>query len=557
MKINKILKSIALLSLFIFFGCHDDHRSFGEIVIPTNLQMELEIIGATEENPFGDGSGQVLFSVSADNAISYKFEFGDGRTRTQNHGEYTHTFNVTGVNTFIVTLTANGTGGVKSTISTEVTVFNQFDDPVVKSLLTGDSSKKWYIASAIPAHFGVGPGPELPGNEENFFPSFYAAPANGLATCLYDDEITISLDANGLIRFEHDNAGASFVNAFFVSSQGGGGPDDQCLPVNVSGLKTISLAPADSNVPEEESTGTQMTISDEGFLNYFINQSTYEILEITENTMSVRAIAGPGSDSLAWYFIFTTNPDGTIGEPGSSELETQFNDLIWSEEFDVDGPPDPTIWNYEIGNGADQGIPGWGNQEQQYYTEDNVVVENGTLKITAKAEQFNEFNYTSSRINTLNKFGFNYGRIEVRAKMPFGGGTWPAIWMMGTNFPEIGWPFCGEIDIMEHSGNNQGVVHGTLHFPGNSGGNAVGQTTEVENVSEEFNLYTVEWDENQIIFAVNNQIYHTFQNNAELPFNDDFFIIMNVAMGGVFVGDTIDPNFVESSMEVDYIRVYQ
>lgn len=157
----------------------------------------------------------------------------------------------------------------------------------------------------------------------------------------------------------------------------------------------------------------------------------------------------------------------------------------------------------------------------------------------------------------MDKFGFNYGRIEIRAKMPFGGGTWPALWMMGTNFPDIGWPFCGEIDIMEHSGNDQDVVHGTVHFPGNSGGNAIGQTTVQEGVSEEFNNYTVEWDEDEIQFAINDQVFFTFQNNSELPFNDDFFIIMNVAMGGVFVGNTIDPNFDESTMEVDYIRVYQ
>lgn len=557
MKINKILTSIAALSLLLLVGCHDDDHSFGEVITPTNLQLEVEVVGANEEIPFGDGSGQVVFRGAANNAISYKFELGDGRTRTQNYGEYTHTFNVTGVNTFTITMIANGRGGVKSSITTEVTVFSEFDDPVTKSFLTGDSSKKWYMAAAVPDHFGVGPGPELPGQEENFFPSFFAAPPNALATCLYDDEITISLDTNNNIRFEHNNTGASFVNGFFAATQGGGGTDDQCLPLDVSGQKIISLSPADSNVPQDQTTGTQMTISDDGFLNYFINQSTYEIIEITENMMRVRAIAGPGSDSLAWYFTFTTNEDGTIGEPGSTTLETQFNDLIWAEEFDVDGAPNPEIWNYEIGNGAAQGIPGWGNQELQYYTEDNVAVENGILKITAKAETFNEFNYTSSRINTLGNFGFNYGRIEIRAKMPFGGGTWPAMWMMGTNFPEIGWPFCGEIDIMEHSGNDQGVVHGTVHFPGNSGGNAIGQTTVVDNVSDEFNLYTVEWDENQIIFAVNNEIFQTFQNNSGLPFNDDFFIILNVAMGGVFVGNTVDPNFQESTMEVDYIRVYQ
>lgn len=548
MKIIKIIKSLTLLSLFALVACHDDNHSFGEVVAPTNLQIEVDVVGADEDNPFGDGSGQVVFSASADNVVSYKFDLGDGRTRTQTHGAYTHTYNVTGVNTFTVVFIANGRGGIKSTISTEVTVFSEFDDPETKAFLVGDGEKKWYVASGEPGHLGVGP-------LDSFGPDFFAAAPNQLATCLYDDEITISLDANNNIRFEHDNADVSFVNAEFVAALGGGGPDDQCLPVDVSGLKTIGLSAADSNVPSDLSTGTQMNISDGGFMSYFINTSEYEILEITDTFMHVRAISGSTGNPLAWYFKFTTDPDG--GSEDGGELNTQFNTLVWAEEFDVDGPPNPDIWNFETGNGAAQGIPGWGNEEQQYYTEDNAVVENGVLKITAKAESINGFNYSSARLNTLGKFGFNYGRIEFRAKMPFGGGTWPALWMMGTNFPEVGWPFCGEIDVMEHSGNDQGVVHGTVHFPGNSGGNAIGQTTLVENVSEEFNLYTVEWDENHIKFAVNNQVYHTFQNNSGLPFNDDFFIIMNVAMGGVFVGNTIDPNFVESSMEVDYIRVYQ
>lgn len=544
MKIQNITKIIGALSLLIFFSCHDDDYSFGDATAPTDLQIEANVVGATEEAPFGDGSGQVEFTASATNAVSLTFEFGDGRNITQSDGNYTHSYLVSGINTFTVTLIANGRGGVKSSTSIEVTVFSEFSDPVTTSLLTGDSAKTWYVASALPGHLGVGP-------LDSFGPDFFAAPPNGLATCLYDDQITISL-VNNSIFFNHDNANVSFVNAEFVTQFGGGGNSDQCLPIDVSGEKLISLSSASGQVPADQTVGTQINIADGGFFSYFINTSSYEILELTEDYMHIRAISGSTGNPLAWYLKYTTDPDGGGGDE-EDLLETEFETLFWSEEFDVDGAPDPDTWNFEIGNGNN----GWGNQELQFYTEENAVVADGMLKITAKAEPINGFNYSSSRMTTLNKFGFQYGRVEIRAKLPTGGGTWPALWMMGTNFPEVGWPQCGEIDIMEHSGNNQNVIHGSLHFPGNFGGNAVSETTNKPGVSDEFNNYTVEWSEDRIVFAINDVVYHTFQNDGTLPFNNEFFLILNVAMGGNFVGNTVDPNFVESAMEVDYIRVYQ
>ncbi|HSI70488.1 MAG TPA: glycoside hydrolase family 16 protein, partial [Gillisia sp.] len=202
------------------------------------------------------------------------------------------------------------------------------------------------------------------------------------------------------------------------------------------------------------------------------------------------------------------------------------------------------------------GQAGWGNQEQQYYTTENSVIENGNLVITARAEERDGFNYTSSRITTEEKFQFQYGRVEARAKLPEGAGTWPAIWMLGSNFREVGWPESGEIDIMEHVGNQQDVIHGTLHYPGRSGGNADGGSLEVANVSTEFHIYTMEWSPERIVFLVDDQIVHTYANDPSSSFNQEFFLILNVAMGGTFGGD-IDPNFEESSMEVDYLRVYQ
>jgi beta-glucanase (GH16 family) len=258
-----------------------------------------------------------------------------------------------------------------------------------------------------------------------------------------------------------------------------------------------------------------------------------------------------GNDSgFAWYQILTTTPYDQQGGGGNED----FTNLIWADEFDINGAPNPENWGFDIGTGNN----GWGNAEAQYYTNNanNVIVQDGKLIITARAESLSGSNYTSARIKSENKFDFKYGKIEVRAKLPSGGGTWPAIWMLGANFSEVGWPQCGEIDIMEHRGNQQDVIHGALHYPGNSAGNANTNSTNVPNVSNEFHTYSIVWTENSIRFFVDDQQFHTFANNGSVPFNQEFFIILNVAMGGTF-GGAIDPNFTQSSMEIDYVRVYQ
>lgn len=228
--------------------------------------------------------------------------------------------------------------------------------------------------------------------------------------------------------------------------------------------------------------------------------------------------------------------------------------LIWSDEFNTPGAPETGKWDYNIGTGSN----GWGNNESQYYTSrpENVSVSNGTLKITARRESYLGSNFTSARILTQNKFSFKYGRLEARAKLPAGIGTWPAIWMLGNNINTVSWPACGEIDVMEHVGSQLNKIYGTLHYPGFFGGNAVGGNVTVPNVTTEFKVYSVEWNESTIRFFVDGVPFFTFNNSASLPFNQNFFIIMNVAMGGNF-GGTIDPAFNSATMEVDYIRVYQ
>lgn len=228
--------------------------------------------------------------------------------------------------------------------------------------------------------------------------------------------------------------------------------------------------------------------------------------------------------------------------------------LIFSDEFNSDGAPDATKWGYEIGTGSG----GWGNNELQYYTSriDNVVVAGGVLKIIAKKETYLGSAYTSARLLSKGKFSFKYGRIEVRAKFPTGVGTWPAIWMLGDNISTVGWPASGETDIAEHLGRDLNKIYGTLHYPGHSGGNADGGTIIIPDATTAFHTYSVDWSATAIKIYVDTQLYHTVANSAALPFNQNFFILLNMAMGGNF-GGPVDPAFTNATMEIDYVRVYQ
>lgn len=525
-------------------GCYEDESSFGEVVAPSNLTIDFTIANADTENPYGDGSGIVNFVARADNAMNYKFYFGDNTNASTNSGIVAHPFALTGINTYTVTVVATGTGGASSSVSETVTVFSSFDDPETKQFLTGGSTKTWYIAKGMPGHLGVGPATTAS-------PDYYSAAPFEKEECFYNDQFTFTLNGDN-ISFVHDNMGETFFNTSYLSVGGGSGTEDACLPYNTSGEKSVTLASATSGLGEEVSTGTQMMLSDGGFMGYYVGQSNYEVLEINDDYMYLRfQMAPPGDGALYWYMKFTTDPEGGGGSGGGdNELETQYTELFWSDEFDQ-----PTLdlskWNFEIGNNN-----GWGNQEKQYYTDQNTTIENGILKILAKRENMEGFEYTSARLNTKGKFNFTHGRMEVRAKLPTGGGTWPAIWMLGSNFDNVGWPYCGEIDVMEHVGNEPGRVQSALHFPGNSGGSAVVGSTELPTAQSEFHNYTVEWSPEHIIFAIDNVVYHEFENNPGIPFSAPYFIILNVAMGGALGGE-IDPAFQQSAMEIDYVRVYR
>ena len=252
--------------------------------------------------------------------------------------------------------------------------------------------------------------------------------------------------------------------------------------------------------------------------------------------------------------VFTTNQTITIAQDDEGEPN-----LFWSEEFNYSGLPDASIWNMETGGG------GWGNNELQNYTnrEDNASVGGGYLTITAKEEAYGGRDYTSARITTQNKFDFKYGKIEARIKLPYGQGIWPAFWMLGTNLNSVGWPACGEIDIMEMIGGDgrDNISHVTLHWDNNGDHASYGEhyTLPTGIFADDFHVFSVEWDEQKIKGFVDGvQCYVINITDSGLSeFHNDFFLILNLAVGGNWPGSPNSSTIFPQTMQVDYIRVYK
>ena len=242
--------------------------------------------------------------------------------------------------------------------------------------------------------------------------------------------------------------------------------------------------------------------------------------------------------------------------------------LVWSDEFNgADGSsPDAAKWTYDTGGN------GWGNNELEYYTNrtQNAQLKSGNLVITAQKETYTGSdgvtrNYTSARLKTQGLFSQPYGRFEARIKIPAGQGMWPAFWMLGNNISSVGWPKCGEIDIMENIGKEPGTVHGSLHGP-----STIGPTSDAtapfslpagQNFADDFHLYAVEWEPGTLRFYVDSNLYATFTQSqwpagGTWTFNHPFFIILNVAVGGDWPGSPDNTTVFPQQMLVDYVRVY-
>ena len=258
--------------------------------------------------------------------------------------------------------------------------------------------------------------------------------------------------------------------------------------------------------------------------------------------------------SLLTKALLTFSVIGTVFAFSNTVKAADNYELVWSDEFNGNSL-DTNTWNYEIGTGS----WGWGNNEQQYYTDRNIKVSNGTMKITAKREDYGGMKYTSSRITTKNKKNFKYGKIEARIKMPKFKGVWPAFWMLGANQDSVGWPKCGEIDIMEAI-NDENLVYGTLHWfhdPGNNNADS-GSSVAVADRTE-YHVYGVEWTADKLRWYVDGKVYRTMDvsNDSFSEVRKEYFVIFNMAIGGQWPGYDIDETAFPATMEVDWVRAYK
>ena len=287
-------------------------------------------------------------------------------------------------------------------------------------------------------------------------------------------------------------------------------------------------------------------------------------LELAEYfNVKISNVNGATSPSQS-FSIFITDDDDYVADRVEDGFITPDSypsmDLVWADEFE--GPNlNPDDWNYEIGNGCDRDLCGWGNNELQLYTdsEDNVFINDGKLVI--RATDKNRL-YESGRLTTQDKQTFKYGRIDFRAKLPEGQGIWPALWMLGANITEVGWPQCGEIDIMEMVGHLPETVHGTTHYDSGGYKTNTGKTsiTSTQSFTAEFHVFTILWQLNKIEWLVDYNKYFTFTSTEAgggYPFNNDFFMIMNVAVGGNWPGNPDESTEFPQEMVIDYVRVFQ
>ncbi|MDB4025237.1 family 16 glycosylhydrolase [Flavobacteriaceae bacterium] len=276
-----------------------------------------------------------------------------------------------------------------------------------------------------------------------------------------------------------------------------------------------------------------------------------------------------GVNTSGTYLIDTINDGSEVTDP--NELDIIYTDLVWADEFDTNGAIDAAKWHHQTQ--LPQG-GSWYNGEVQHYTNriENSSVNNGFLDITAIKENFTDQGqtkqYTSARLNS--KFAFTYGRVDVRAKLPFGDGTWPAIWTLGKNINEdggywdnqygtVGWPACGELDIMEHGLHPTNQVSVAIHTPSSYGSTVNTSIQPLADVANDFHVYSMNWSPDQITFLIDGVGFYTYnpavKNDDTWPFYLEQYLLLNIAMGGN--GGAIDSNFSQSSMVIDYVRVYQ
>lgn len=501
-------------------------------IIPTNLTFNVQVVGTDSSNPNGDGSGVVKFSANATNAVNYSFRFGTGESKSSSSGAVEYTYTETGTKTYDVKVLAYSSTNDYISADKKVTVnVKPQPDQDLVNLLSGGSVKTWKINAAFDGHFSNG-------DDDVKYPGWweaYAFSKNNKG--FYDDEYTFNSDGTYTHKTNGDVYGkASYLKATFGSTGQSENSDKE--------IENYTLENYSTNYhTKKENDENILEFSDKGFVGFFVGKHNYTIECSDETNILLRSADTQGT---AWYVWLTSEEVSTVAS------KDRFTKLIWEDNFDGSGKVDTNKWQYEVRNQ-------WYNNEKQATTdrEDNVKVENGVLKITAKKESYGGQQYTSGRIRTFTKLDFTYGRVDIRAKMPSKGGTWPALWMLGSNYQSIDWPACGEADILEHTGNNINRVQATVHYPERHAGNGdTAITNDYSDVTTNFHVYSVVWTPQALTFYVDDKPYHVVGNSCALPFNWNFYIILNVAMGGDMGGE-IASDFDFDTMEVDYVKVYQ
>ena len=528
-----------LIISFFFFSCSGESNvpddSGGDNqdkqIIPTNLLFNVEIVGVNDENPFGDGSGQIKLSASATNAVNYSFRFGTGDVTESSSGVVEFTYSDFGTKSYTVNVLAYSSTGDYVSSAKSITVYVEAkSDEDILSILSGGTEKTWRVNASFDAHFGNG--------DKSFkYTTWWEAPSFSKNDAgFYDDEYTFKNDGT----FIHKTNGDVYGKASYLTQKFG----DTGQSANSSNeIEKYKLENYQTTFTVNKNNGNnELKFGGSGFIGFYVGEHEFTIECYDSKNILVRSVDG---QNRAWYVWLT---DQQVSTTPSKDI---LNDLVWSDEFSYNGKLDSDKWVYEI---RDQ----WYNEELQATTDrlDNVVVENGVLKIIAKRESYNGKQFTSGRVKTNKKFDFTYGRVDIRAKLPGKKGTWPALWLLGSNYDQIDWPKCGELDIMEHAGNRLNKIQATAHHPDNYGSGDGGETNAYNDVSTEFHIYSVVWTEKAITFLIDDEPFHIVGNACSLPYNWNFFVIVNIAMGGTF-GGNVPSDFSSDIMEVDYVRVYQ
>lgn len=376
------------------------------------------------------------------------------------------------------------------------------------------------------------------------------------------------------VYFDHSgsillNESSVFTMKVYVPSSGltGNQPNQIALKLQNGGLAEPWTTQAEIIKPLvlDQWQVVSFDFANDPYLNY--NPGSLNPLDRVDFNRVLLQLNGENNSDFVLAFIDDFHFEG--GAAASNDGDPVYDFLVWSDEFDTDGAVNSDKWHHQtiLPNGNS-----WFNGEIQHYTdrEANSYVSNGELRIVAKKEIFYDQgvvkNYTSARLNS--KFAFTYGRVEVKAKLPTGVGTWPAIWMLGKNINEVDtywfnegfgttpWPECGEIDIMEHWGVNQNFVQSAMHTPSSYGGTVNHGGQIIPTASTDYHVYALDWYPDRMVFSVDGVVHYVYQpsvQNAETwPFDEDQFILLNIA-----IEPSIDPAFTESSMDIEYVRVYQ